>query len=341
MTRSQVATYLSLSLASLFHSAVVCAPTVEGIELVSATRVDRTTFDYRYSVRIRSDSYNYSSAALTVTTELPESVTSIPKPNITIGALDAGQFMRTEDVFVVRHDRTSAFDPSKLVFSFSGVPKVVSHAKRIGTVQFLEPGGRPGHAGLFPVQGRSPHAGQAVFLSAQVLGDPAAIRYSLITQLGQVVVSGELIKQYPGFYGVQLVTPDFPFRVSIAADYAGAPSDSWTSSSIYDPPPFDLRILPFQSAFPRGSSFDLTVAVRSVTAAGRYAIRLLVPVGFSLSPSSSDVLLSPGAEMQVQFRVTAPASPGPFRMSTLVVRAEHATGSGPSWMSQVGVWTND
>jgi len=116
-----LATTLALSaLAGAAHAAV--GPlTVASLEKVGETRVDRTTYDYTYRVRLHnagSDAANNVSARLTGA----PAGTSIVDGNVAAGTIGAGATVAPTDQIVLRIDRTIAFQPAALVWDIQAAP---------------------------------------------------------------------------------------------------------------------------------------------------------------------------------------------------------------------------
>ena len=299
---------------------VNATPSIEGYDMVSSLRVDRTTFDYSYRLRVQGDSINYSNSTVTVVTKSIVSGTTVTKGQVIIGQLNADEFMRTTDVFTIRQDRTVAFDPSQLTFSFDGVPALGgggAGSARVGAVAFVENGGRPGHEGTFKIQDSDPQAGALMGLSASAYDAVNTVTYRMVSAAGGTLAQGSMLLQYSFRYMSQVTIPSEPFRLEVSATGADGSVNTWSSSRLYRPPPFKMRIVSAPLLY-KGESVQLTLVASSSTASGTYALSLILPAGFTASSSSWLVTLSPGQSTQVATTLVAPLSAINFKRYTLL-----------------------
>jgi hypothetical protein len=117
-----------LSAAAFFVAAIIpssliyAAAQVTSIELVSSVRTGRTGFDYTYSIRGQNGSPALTDARATVTSTVANVV--VIDNTVTLGALGESTAFTSQDTFVVRVDRTVAFDPSVFRWTVTGTPVV-------------------------------------------------------------------------------------------------------------------------------------------------------------------------------------------------------------------------
>lgn len=118
-----LATTLALSaLAGSTHAAV--GPlTVASLEKVGETRVDRTTYDYTYRVRLHNAGSDDASNVSAKLTAAPVG-TSIVDGNVAAGTIAAGATVTPTDQIVLRINRTTAFQPAALVWDIQAGPTV-------------------------------------------------------------------------------------------------------------------------------------------------------------------------------------------------------------------------
>ena len=310
-------TLLSLG-ALLMAGASIAAPEVEGVDLVSSQRFDRTKFDYTYSLRVRVDAVSYSAGRFTVTSTAP--ATMVLTSRVTLPALDAGSFVRSTNTFTVRHDRTVPFDASALRFAFAGIaaPITVGGA-RIGAVQFMEMGGRPVHEGLFPIQQSNPTAGSTITLWAAIDGPAASATYRLSTPLGVVLASGSLIRaaMAPPVYEASLIVPSSAFRITVDSVALSGQVTSWTSSRTYSPSGFQIAFKPASALLQKGETVSASIEIRSATDSGWRKVWLLLPGGFAANAGPWDVFLAPGTVSTITTSITAPTTGGAYVYYTL------------------------
>lgn len=318
----------SVLIAALFVVSVTAnaEPLVEGIDLVSATRVDRTRFDYTYALRMQGDSRGYEAASVSVQIAPGVVGTTIVKPNVDIGRIDAGEFMRTSDVFVLRQDRQQPFNRANLKFTFNGRPAAVSTASNnslpsIGPVALLERSPVPGHsATVAALHATDPVAGRTVLARASLFGPVASAEYSLRSRTGVLLAAGNLLRSTPEsewFYS-SFVVPGEDFTLSILARAPAGQTVAWESKR-YQPAPASLRLIPDSAILNFGKPMRVRLEYASASGAEQYDYELKVPAGFTVSNSSGTVLAtaSPGV---VNLTVTPPTSGAPFRFHTLTVQ---------------------
>jgi hypothetical protein len=303
---------------------------VEGFDLVDSVRVDRTHFDYSYTLRVRGDARSYATGTFTVTSTAATS--QIMKGGVAVGGVDAGSFVRTNDVFTVRQDRTVPLDTTALKFAFSGSPTGVDPsasdpaAVRIGQVAFLESGGRPLHEGSFPIASENPTAGANLILRANLFGSVANASFALIGASGQTLWQGALAAPNPAElasprYVAGVTVPAQPFRIRVVAIASNGHTVSWTSAKLFVPPAYSMAIAPAKGVLAQGESVATDIVLTSTTASGFYVIALILPAGFASSAGPWTIALAPGARVDLSTTITAPISGEPFRRYTIGVRA--------------------
>jgi pectate lyase len=82
------------------------------------TRIDRTTYDYVFSVTVQNGAQAVNNAAQTLTAS--GAGTSIIDGNVLLGDLASGEQVTPADTITIRHNRSLPFDQSALVWSASG-----------------------------------------------------------------------------------------------------------------------------------------------------------------------------------------------------------------------------
>ncbi len=109
------AIFLSLFIAT---SAAALDLNVVTLNKLSETRVDRTNYDYVFSVTVKNGSKAVTNAAQMLTAVGTGS--SIIDGNVAIGNLAANEEVTPEDTITIRHNRSLAFNQSALVWNASG-----------------------------------------------------------------------------------------------------------------------------------------------------------------------------------------------------------------------------
>lgn len=88
------------------------AARVTGMTLLSAVRVDRTNYEYTYSITVVNDGAGLGIAKATVHSSAPS--TKIIKNTVEVGRLAANTTVTSTDTFTLRQDRNFAFSPASL-----------------------------------------------------------------------------------------------------------------------------------------------------------------------------------------------------------------------------------
>jgi hypothetical protein len=336
-TRSQVTWPFVVAwvVLALPTASAVADPAVEAFDLVSSTRVGRTTFDYSYRVRVRADSAAYASGYFTVTST--STASRVIDPTVTLDAFDQNVVFLSTDTFTVRQDRTFAFDPSVLRFTFFGTPAGTGSspdAPTIGRIAFFENGGRPAHEGSFPMQSNFPPGGTALGLTVAILGAVESASYRMLSTSDQVLLEGVLARGNPDLAGdstylASVTTPQVPFRIEITA--VGAADQQpvlFRSATVYRPQPLIAQIIPSSGIVARGQTIDVTLRFSSGSAAGDYRVALVLPEEISGSAGPWVVNLQPGQVTQFTTPVTVSSLSSVFGRYT--IEAEYSEAATPA-----------
>jgi len=299
-------------------------PWVEGIDLVSSIRVDRTNFDYTYSLRVRGDYNSYLNAAFSVSSTAPSSV--ILTPVVKLGSIDPGVFLRSSSYFTVRQNRLVDFDQSKIIFTFSGdsvsVPRTPFGA-RVGPVVFLEDGGRPIHEGSFPLRAENPTAGASLILKASIYGDVTSASYAFRDINGRLIASGSFNKspnEMPWYYAAVTI-PSEPFRISVDANGADGQISNFKTAKLFNPSSYSLSFEPKSAVLKKGEASTAKIVLKSNSAAGDYLVSLMLPSGYTGNSGPWSVYLQPGHTTFISTNFTAPVNGRALSLSTVTVRA--------------------
>lgn len=296
---------------ALISSFCVCAtPSIEVGDLISTTRVDRTKFDYKFSVRVRGDSKNYDNATFMASIVAPGS--TLLNNAVNIGHIDAGSFYRPADTITVRHDRQFPFDRKRLLFSFAGTVAASSDpaiGPTISYVNFHELGGRPGHEGSFPILTENPVAGSTLTLQAALLGNINVAEYSIRDTSGNLLSTGNLPRAWADLplFSVSLVIPSVKFTVEIKATGTDGKRNTWLSK-LYTPQTFTARLEPASGIFRYGQTIQAKIIGTSTTAFGEYTVSLIRPIDFPGNVGPWTVTVSPGQSFVIPMQIATPAT---------------------------------
>lgn len=306
----------------LAHAAFA-EPVVQSYSLVSSVRSGRTTFDYTYRALVRSDQASYRNARFTLTSAA--AATQVVDGSVALGDLDAGQVVLAADTFTIRQDRLVPFNPGALSFAFAGqtVSRGVGPSKlSVGSLLFLEPGGRSGHEGLFPIEASDPPAGGQIPMRLEIYGQVHSASYQLVDTSGQALAAGDLMRipqedaDSPTYFTVASI-PAQPFRVAISAAGTNADSLAW-QSRLYSPTVTSLRLIPSKAILAKGETVPLTVSLGSTTTGGTYTVRLWLPPEWSGNSGPWSVSVPAGETRDISTAITAPASGRAFVRYTVI-----------------------
>jgi von Willebrand factor A domain-containing protein 7 len=109
-----------------------------------------------------------------------------------------------------------------------GTYAVTAHVKtgrsglELVAFDFVELGGRPGHEGMFPIEG-APHKGEKVSFRVNLSGAVREARLDFVTKDGETIGTAPMTLSDDGDYSGQCIVPASPFRVAIrGTDAQGA-----------------------------------------------------------------------------------------------------------------------
>jgi len=185
-----------------------------------------------------------------------------------------------------------------------------SSAVQFDRFEFVEPGGRPGHEGMFRIQGY-PLAGSESAVDAQLDGEISAVHFEFRAPSGQVLNSFRLRKLpesgSPEYAG-KVKVPEVPFVVyAVGVDMHGAPFQRVRPGQI-QPQSFRVQAPSYWELKP-GENASCTVTVtnygpdasfRVLTADPNHLLRDLTPKTFSLNS---------GEETELTLSFQVPADP--------------------------------
>ncbi|QEY11445.1 hypothetical protein [Cellvibrio sp. KY-YJ-3] len=108
---------------------------VIALNKLSETRIDRTTYDYVFSVTVQNGAQAVNNAAQTLTAS--GAGTTILDGSVLLGNLASGEQITPADTIKIRHNRALPFDQSALIWSASGA-EVSSSSSAASSVANLE-----------------------------------------------------------------------------------------------------------------------------------------------------------------------------------------------------------
>ena len=287
------------------HAQLDRTPNIVQFEQTGAVRVDRTRYDYTYVLHVKGTSQNIGNGEFVVTSKVP--YTQVLDGSSKLAAVDAGRLIRSNDVIVVRHDRTYPFSFANLQVAFSGQPVAeVPGQITIGAIEFLELAGRAGHEGYLEIQSNTPVAGKPLQLRATIAGGATAATYSLINQQGQTIANGDLVNPWTGqfdFVGF-LQVPSVPFSIRVDARDNGGRTASYQTSAL-TPAPTQTQFKVKNGVFDFGQ--HITGQLRVFGPSGSMqSVKLLLPEGFTTVQGSWSLPVPRSGILEIPFDITTP-----------------------------------
>ena len=89
-------------------------------------------------------------------------------------------------------------------------------APDVGDFDYVEPGGRPGHEGLFPID-RDPRKGESIQCSLRISGRVSGVEVAFVNGEGERIASVAMAPvEVDGDYYGQCVVPGKPYRVRVS-----------------------------------------------------------------------------------------------------------------------------
>lgn len=195
----------------------------DSLQLVSSRQINRTVFEYSYTVEVVNTGTTALNVSATVTsTRLP--ITTLVEGTNVFGTVPAGARVRSSDTFTIRHDRTYTFDRNALAWALT----------------FDNPPNTPpvANAGADQVV----FAGQTVTLngtaSTDADGDPLSYQWTLIARpegstavlVSATTPTSTFVADIPGTYEARLIVSDG--TVSSAPDLVTIRTDALNTAPV-------------------------------------------------------------------------------------------------------------
>ena len=197
-------------------------------------------------------------------------------------------------------------------------------------VEFVKKGGRPGHGGLFRIEGQ-PLSGTPATLQASL--SARAIKstaFYLVTEGGQTIQKLQMHtvnsdRQSPEFVG-SVDLPSVPFRVAVTGldsndkQYQRFFSNLFHAESVEISPNLDLDELP------AGSTRQVAFTVRNIGFPRTFKLAVTDARQFVTSVETKELALGAGESATVRVDLAVPAGTAPGLGDTLVIVAQSTAG---------------
>ena len=201
-----------------------------------------------------------------------------------------------------------------LLINLLGFGSIANAAPGIYDIKLVEMVGRPGHQGLFPIQGQ-PVQGSNAIVQSRIIGFADKVNLVLRNAAGGLLSKTPMIVPPPdkvvsGTYFADIVIPSETFTMSISgADQSGNEFEAKPPQSVNnDPQSFDIRIIPTIYDVSPGFPIYFTVRITNYGLQDTFNITLTSDIGGTIDPTSKSFKLGSNQTADVQFLFTPPTS---------------------------------
>jgi hypothetical protein len=206
---------------------------------------------------------------------------------------------------------------------------LVAHARTelsLVTAQFVRPGGRPGHEGLFPIQGQ-PLANKPATLRTRMFDSVSSPRFALVSLEGTVLREVDLEKVDDEEFVGPIELPSQGFRVAaMGTDPAGL-SYQRLYAPVFRAASVELSVAGNEE-LRAGSTTPIPIVVRNHGPAARFRLVVVYGQGVVGVVDPAVVDLAQGAEATATASVKVPPNTSPGSPFDLTVTAESEGTSG-------------
>ena len=206
---------------------------------------------------------------------------------------------------------------------------LVAHARTelsLVTAQFVRSGGRPGHEGLFPIQGQ-PLANKPATLRTHLSDSVSPPRFALVSLEGTMLREVDLEKVDDEEFVGPIELPSEGFRVAAMGTDAAGLSYQRLYAPVFRASSVELSIAGNEE-LRAGSTTAIPIVVRNHGSAARFRIVVVYGKGVVGAVDPALVDLAQGAEATVTASVKVPANTSPGSTFDLTVTAEREGPSG-------------
>lgn len=207
-----------------------------------------------------------------------------------------------------------------------------SDAVQFDLFRFVELGGRPGHEGMFPIQG-FPLAEREWDVEAQLDGEVAAVHFEFRSPAGEVLSSFKLRKlpEDPREFAGKVKVPAAPFVVyAVGVDMHGAPFQRVRAGQIR-PQSFRVQAPSFWELKP-GQGSACVVKVTNYGPQGSFRVLIVDPNKLVRDVSPMTFALNTGESANLTLNLEAPAD-GKLQSESLVVTLQRTDDSQTNFAS--------
>ncbi|MBX3326031.1 MAG: hypothetical protein U0223_15450 [Nitrospira sp.] len=217
-----------------------------------------------------------------------------------------------------------------LAATLAYLPSAIAAAPELLDISIVEIAGRPGHLGVFPIQGL-PIQGTTAIARVQLDGSAAGMTLN--------VRAGNLLSKIPmlvpaegsavaGTYFVEFTVPNGPFSLTASGiDSSGTSFEVPATSSAVtlSPQTLDVRVIPTVAELAPGLPTLFTVQVTNRGAASTMTVALASDAGGTVTPPSTQLTLDAQQTKGVTFTFTPPSTVEMGAMVTMKATAARIT----------------
>jgi hypothetical protein len=322
-----------LFLCVLAPLAAHAAPSVTSYELISSLRAGRTTFDYTYRVRMLNDGGELRNVRGQVTST--SAATQIIDAQVTFGDVAAGAAAQSQDTFVLRQDRSVAFNPNALQWAITGDPPppppeeaFILEPVRIVRLDVAQPGGRPEHEILEPLQGSLVTSASTALANVVLSGAIDSLTIDVVNTSGAVLGIVPVAVPMPSAEGVDMSAsfsrPTTSFRLRASGERTNG-GHFELFSRVYSISDVQVRLLPPLTFVAAGTSVDLPVQVINHGAPATFRMTGTLTPPSTVTFSQDTVVLGTGQSAELTAFVQALAPTTQVPEITVTIRAQTTT----------------
>jgi len=188
-------------------------------------------------------------------------------------------------------------------------------------VEFVELAGRPGHQGMFPIQGE-PLVAKRAQLQASISGSAKDVSFSLISpeaaQLKSITMKRTDQDQYGGqqFEGA-LGPPTEPFRVIATGHDEKGNRFQRVHEALFRPTTIEITLHEMASVL-AGQTALLTFQVKNLGPPETFRVNAVCANRWPVKVERTEVALAKGESASVSVNVSVPAETSPYSLADLV-----------------------
>jgi hypothetical protein len=227
-------------------------------------------------------------------------------------------------ILVLRASGKSPADASARPAGSGAVPAPTPSFEPVefDSFRFLEPGGRPGHEGLFPIQGE-PIAGADTAVEAELDGDFSTARFEFRTPEGEVLSKFALTREPGGAgYSGTVTVPAQPFRIYVLGLDARGYRYQRALAQTVAPQTFRLRAPRYLELRP-GEANTCVVRLKNLGLADSFHILVYDQHSYLKPLGQADFPVAGGEEAEIALTLDIPADAA--SADTITITAQRAT----------------